>query len=305
VTTLPAERVALDGDDFVVALPGVSGALVRTGAGRGPTLVSGGPCGTIDTALVEVGFPMVGEAAAATDTLVAVAVLDAGSGGCWDGIGLLEGQTFVYRPGASQLASDPTGLRFALVSIPWELVAEAFEVLDTVPESMPAVLGANPELFAAIDDVVHRGGANRGGADGAVIAVDRLVGAIAGHLSAPSVDSTRRRGWSSVDVVADALAAIEQLGDRPVPVLSLCRACGVSERRLQLAFQEVFGVGPHAYMRQRALHAAHRALLAADPGTASVTATAADHGFVHGGRFASYYRQTFGCTPRATLSMSA
>ncbi len=56
------------------------------------------------------------------------------------------------------------------------------------------------------------------------------------------------------------------------------------------------------YLRQVRLHHAHQELLASDPTTgATVTEIAARWGFFHPGRFAHYYRHTYGQPPTRTL----
>jgi AraC-like DNA-binding protein len=55
------------------------------------------------------------------------------------------------------------------------------------------------------------------------------------------------------------------------------------------------------YLWLRRMHLAHRALLDADPQTATVTAIATEHGFWELGRFSVEHRRLFGETPSACL----
>lgn len=89
-------------------------------------------------------------------------------------------------------------------------------------------------------------------------------------------------------------------GDR-VYVGDLCRATGVSERALEYAFREVMGMTPVAHLTRIRLHRVRQALLAAAPGSTTVTAAALDWGFWRFGEFARAYKDCFGELPSATL----
>lgn len=78
----------------------------------------------------------------------------------------------------------------------------------------------------------------------------------------------------------------------------LARHAGVGARRLQRAFQDTLQTTPTAYQRKIKLAGARAELLA---GEGSVTTVAYRWGFSHPGRFASYYRQTYGESPSDTL----
>jgi AraC family transcriptional regulator, ethanolamine operon transcriptional activator len=89
-------------------------------------------------------------------------------------------------------------------------------------------------------------------------------------------------------------------GDR-VYVGDLCRATGVSERALEYAFRDVMGMTPVAHLARIRLHRVRKALLAAAPGSTTVTAAALDWGFWRFGEFARAYKDCFGELPSATL----
>jgi AraC family ethanolamine operon transcriptional activator len=81
----------------------------------------------------------------------------------------------------------------------------------------------------------------------------------------------------------------------------LCQLAHVSERTLQYAFRERFGVSPAAFLKARRLAAAHRALLVADVSGTTVGNIIAEFGFWHLGQFGADYRRVFGETPSTTL----
>jgi AraC-like DNA-binding protein len=86
-----------------------------------------------------------------------------------------------------------------------------------------------------------------------------------------------------------------------ISVADLCRAACVTERTLQYAFRENFGVSPLRLLQLRRFHAARRRLLAADPPTSTVKDIALEHGFYQMGRFAIRYRTLFGESPSQSL----
>jgi AraC family ethanolamine operon transcriptional activator len=97
-----------------------------------------------------------------------------------------------------------------------------------------------------------------------------------------------------------ALAFIEAHPNEQFKVRDVCRAVRVSERTLEYAFLEHFGVTPKTYLRAVSLTAARRELREAAPGT-KITDVANQLGFWHMGQFAADYRKQFGELPSETL----
>jgi AraC family transcriptional regulator, ethanolamine operon transcriptional activator len=95
----------------------------------------------------------------------------------------------------------------------------------------------------------------------------------------------------------------ERLSD-PIKMSEMCEVLGTSERLLQLAFIESFGMSPRQLLKTLRLNGAHRDLRKAAPST-SVTTVALDWGFLHLGRFSVAYREMFGETAIATLRRSS
>lgn len=83
----------------------------------------------------------------------------------------------------------------------------------------------------------------------------------------------------------------------------LAAAACLSPRALEVAFRRRFDASPLTYARGIRLERVHAALqrAAREGQTASVTDVALQHGFIHIGRFAAYYKQRFGCSPSVTL----
>lgn len=84
---------------------------------------------------------------------------------------------------------------------------------------------------------------------------------------------------------------------------AIAAAACMSPRALEAAFRRRYDSTPLAYARSVRLERVREALQqAARAGqTASVTDIALQHGFIHMGRFAAYYKQRFGCSPSASL----
>lgn len=90
--------------------------------------------------------------------------------------------------------------------------------------------------------------------------------------------------------------------NQSIPEIS--RIAGVSQRTLEYAFRDAFGLTPLGFLKLRRMHRARRDLLLTCPETATVMAVACRHGFYHPTRFAKNYRQLFGEQPSITLKRS-
>jgi len=90
-----------------------------------------------------------------------------------------------------------------------------------------------------------------------------------------------------------------------VTVTDLCTAASVTERTLQYAFRESFGLSPLGFLHLRRYHAARRDLLAADSRMSTVQEIAQYNGFYQLGRFAVRYKALFGESPSNTLMKPA
>jgi len=111
-------------------------------------------------------------------------------------------------------------------------------------------------------------------------------------------DQTRQAQSLIVKIAEDH--ALSQAGAN-IYVTDLCKAAGVSERTLEYAFKAVMGLTPVAYLIRLRLHRVRQALLAAPPGSTTVTAEALRWGFWHFGEFSRAYRDCFGELPSDTL----
>ncbi|WP_406192286.1 helix-turn-helix transcriptional regulator [Kitasatospora sp. NBC_01560] len=101
-----------------------------------------------------------------------------------------------------------------------------------------------------------------------------------------------------------AIAYIESNAQLDIRLTDIAAAARVTPRALQYAFRRGLDMTPMAYLRRVRLDAAHRELLAADPGTTTVTQVAMQWGFAHPGHFAARYRDAYQVPPSATLLRS-
>lgn len=81
----------------------------------------------------------------------------------------------------------------------------------------------------------------------------------------------------------------------------LCAAAGVGVTRLHKCFQEVYATSPAQYVLARRLSAVREKLLDGDDPPRSVKDAALAQGFFETGRFAQYYRRTYGERPSDTF----
>jgi AraC family ethanolamine operon transcriptional activator len=86
-----------------------------------------------------------------------------------------------------------------------------------------------------------------------------------------------------------------------ITIADLCTAAQVTQRTLEYAFRENFGVSPLGFLHLRRYHAARRDLLAADAKTVTVGEIAQKNGFYQMGRFAIRYKALFNDSPSETL----
>ncbi len=84
-------------------------------------------------------------------------------------------------------------------------------------------------------------------------------------------------------------------------IRDLSRAAQVSERTLEYAFRDRFGMTPVSYIKTIRLNGARRKLSGSNPHATKIADVAALWGFRHMGQFAADYRGLFGELPSRTL----
>lgn len=130
--------------------------------------------------------------------------------------------------------------------------------------------------------------------------VETLLSTLGGARDFQPTRSDRTRQARSLLVRNAEAYALSHAGE-PLYVTDLCKAAGVSERTLETAFKEVLASTPVAYLLRLRLHRVRQALLAAAPGSTTVSAAALDWGFWHFGEFSRAYKGCFDESPSETL----
>jgi AraC family transcriptional regulator, ethanolamine operon transcriptional activator len=120
----------------------------------------------------------------------------------------------------------------------------------------------------------------------------------AGDFEPTRDDRTRQAHSLIVKKVEDYV--LTRAGD-DLYVSDLCRVAATSQRTLEIAFREVLGLTPMAYLVRLRLHRVREALLAGTHGTTTVSVEALKWGFWHFGEFSRAYKECFGELPSDTL----
>ncbi len=150
------------------------------------------------------------------------------------------------------------------------------------------IRAAAPELLDPGTDRDRRAALNMLVAESVVDAYD----------AAPKVDVALFEGPATMRFAQEWMIANAH---RPITGTDVARAAGVKARALQATFQRHADTTPMAFLRQVRLHRVRAQLVAGDPTTTTVAATAGAWGFAHLGRFAAFYAESFGERPSETL----
>jgi AraC-like DNA-binding protein len=111
----------------------------------------------------------------------------------------------------------------------------------------------------------------------------------------------RRNASDPVRLVRAAEALLEANPERAFGLSDLCAAAGVSFTRLNLAFNEVYGVSPARYIKLRRLTQVRDRLLDIVNPPRSIKDAMLSRGFWSSGQFARYYTKLFGELPSETF----
>jgi AraC-like DNA-binding protein len=129
-----------------------------------------------------------------------------------------------------------------------------------------------------------------------------LTGLLLSHRHTYSDALLRPQSAAAPFYVKRAEAYIEAHYTESLSLADIANHAGVSARSLQNGFQSFRSMTPMAFLRSVRLQHVNKALLAAEPGMATVTEIALACGFGHLGEFGALYKRTFGETPKQTLS---
>lgn len=125
------------------------------------------------------------------------------------------------------------------------------------------------------------------------------------HLLLSISPTQQQQSFSSTNSCQVLEKAIDFINERlkeKISIQDLCGALGVSERTLQYAFKENFGVSPINYMRAIRLNKVYQGLLQATDGATTISDLARTWGFNHMSQFTADYKKHFGELPSETLA---
>jgi len=126
----------------------------------------------------------------------------------------------------------------------------------------------------------------------------QIVSAIENPLDAANKKPVRLRDKAFTKAKTFILEHVTE----PITVQKLVEETGVTERTLEFAFLERFGITPNAAIKSFRLNGVNRELKLAIAENARVTDLAKRWGFWHAGQFAKDYKLMFGELPSKTLS---
>ena len=213
------------------------------------------------------------------------------------------------RPGSETEFTTPTDARHAVILLPADLMRSYFgeETIEAALAPEHHTLGGtgtfsshllarmnytidkylkHPELLGDVEEC----------SDSESQLLEAVGATITQHTKETAISGSNIRNKA----FNHAIEICEHL-KKPISIPRLAAQVGVSQRTLELSFQETIGISPRTYMRWSRIRAAHRELLQHDPATTRVGDVAANWHFTEFGRFATEYKQLFGESPSNTL----
>jgi AraC-like DNA-binding protein len=103
------------------------------------------------------------------------------------------------------------------------------------------------------------------------------------------------------EALKDAVSFIHCHAASDVGIHDVAAAVHLTPRAVQYLFKHQLDTTPTRYLRRVRLHRAHLDLVSSDRTKTTVSEIAQRWGFIHTGRFAVQYRQTYGQSPHTTL----
>jgi AraC family transcriptional regulator, ethanolamine operon transcriptional activator len=248
--------------------------------------------------------------AAARDRGGFLLVLDAAGEARWNGAPIGMGQVALFGDGKPVAIASRGPLACALVS---STGPEAAGVLppgwrrswhDPPDHPVRRVGGRAHARLAALARATARATAIPGRAEAVRARHASLRDAVEGLLAPQEATVPRRRGRapSRLQIVREADDYLQANPARPVYTDELCADLGVSASCLHGAFEGIFGLSPHRFLKLRRMAMARAMLLSGSGPWHSVKAAALSYGFWHLGQFAHDYRAAFGEAPSETLA---
>jgi AraC family ethanolamine operon transcriptional activator len=254
-------------------------------------------------AMVQLGEPPAGK--------MTFAMLTSALPALWQGRGFGPHDLLVGTPGVEMDMVSQAGYGGATASFPLELVRETADCCGWMYAAQASTSSIvrleqnkadmlRTRLNDVFSDAVARPFDNQA-ATWALSKQEDLLRVLLRSMSDPVSNAAPISNGERARVLKAALAAIK---DRPEDVLTvsdLCRIAKASERTLDYAFNERFGLAPAHYMKARRLNGARTDLCQGHEPAVKIADIANKWGFWHLGQFARDYRGWFGELPSETF----
>jgi AraC-like DNA-binding protein len=133
--------------------------------------------------------------------------------------------------------------------------------------------------------------------------LDALVGALLGPWHREHSAHVAVAHYQRMPIVRRAEEFMRANVNEPLMLHQICTAARASERAVEYAFRDVYGMGAKQYLKLLRLHRVRRELKAMPPETATVIGIAYHYGFWHMGHFSTAYRRLFGETAQQTRGL--
>ena len=241
---------------------------------------------------------------------VPIILVSGAAPGVFQGQELQVSDALVMRPGTEGNLASPRDLNLVTVSVPRVALERALRIeghsgIDSVIPTSGRLGSASKSsetrrfrhLVRRVFEEVEPGSRSLREDE----LEDRIVTAAAALLVSRSVsaasDSLRNRGR----YVRKAQDFVEAHLERAIRLSDVAAVVGISQRTLELAFREVLGMTPVAYIRNRRLNRVRRRLLLGPDAVRSVTDAAMECGFSHLGHFSRRYKELFNELPSETF----
>lgn len=178
--------------------------------------------------------------------------------------------------------------------------SRTMEAVQCRPETMTALRRRLQQLCRSADECQTAAVPGMPAAEITRGIPQHLMRAVAEATGVCSAATSRKR--TRALTAADTF--IERFAREEISVSDLCRAAGVSQRTLEYAFADRYGMSPKRYLTMYRLSAVRRQLRHGMLHRDRVFEAANEWGFWHMGQFAADYKQQFGELPSETLRRS-
>lgn len=209
----------------------------------------------------------------------------------------------IYRPGSEVKCISGPKFSVQTVSASWDVIARICNSMKLrLPRAnaLPETVRVEPLKLASIQSSLQSIYTEIG-----VKLLDILMGILEKlvplWIAQANTSTHARPSMRSRDrAIGTCLEFLESADLQITGLRHLREISDVSERTLQYAFRERFGMTAQAFLRSRRLSRVHELIRLETNGSRSIGELAASQGLWHHGRFTTQYKELFGETPSET-----